>query len=260
MSGSIAVPYKTKAKRAFRLSYLMYSVLILLVLVLVSSRIQPWLCTAYSLACFTPPSTSPGGNGAFTEDFHNNDRNWTIGTQDNGHLMADINGNHQYTLTIDNVQNTYFPHPAPMGTNSGPLPQNFTLTAKMAQTSGGIYNLFGLALRVQGDDQHVSSYVFAIKLAGHYQLLKYASNTESLVKEGLASINDKLNQVNTLKVIVRGHTFLLYVNDQLVQLQGTADHSFSDNDHPFTGGQLGIYVTGPDASFAITSVVLTANS
>ena len=67
----------------------------------------------------------------------------------------------------------------------------------MAQTSGGIYNLFGLALRVQGDDQHVSSYVFAIKLAGHYQLLKYASNTESLVKEGLASINDKLNQVNT---------------------------------------------------------------
>ncbi len=259
MSGGVAIPSKPRVKKAFRLSYLMYSVLILLALVLVSSRVQPWLCSAYSVACFTPPPTSPGGNGPFTEDFHNNDRNWTLGNQDNGHLMADISSN-QYKLTIDNVQNTYFPHPTPMGTIAGPLPQNFTLTVKMAQTSGGIYNLFGLAFRLQGDDQHVSSYVFAIKLAGHYQLLKYASNTESLVKEGGSSINDKLNQVNILKVIVRGNTFLFYVNDQLVQLQGTSDYSFTDHDHPFTGGQLGIYVTGPSASFVVTSVVLTSAS
>jgi serine/threonine protein kinase len=256
-SGSFGPPIQPLAKRKFRLSYIMYSVILVLVIVLVFNRTQPWLCTSYNLLCLSSPPTSVGGNGPFTsEDFRNNDHNWTFGNQDNGNLVADITS-HKYTLAIGNVQTTYFPHPTPMGTAAGPLPQNFTLTVKMAQISGDSNNLFGLSFRLQGNDQQVSSYVFAITLAGRYQLLKYTTNTGTLVKEGVASINGKLNQVNTLKVSVHGNTFLFYVNDQLVQLLGTSDHSFTDNDRPFTGGQLGVYVTGPHASFAVTSVELT---
>jgi len=256
-SGSFASPAQPQAKRKFRLSYIMYSVIVILLIVLVFNRAQPWLCTSYNLICLSSPSTTTGGNAPFTsEDFRNNDHNWTFGNLDNGNLVADITA-HKYTLAIGNVQTTYFPHPAPMGTAAGPLSQNFTVTIKMAQTGGDSNKLFGLSFRLQGNDQQVSSYVFAITLAGHYQLSKYTTNTGTLVKEGAASINGKLNQINTIKVIVRGNTFLFYVNGQLVQLLGTPDHSFTDNDHPFTGGQLGVYVTGPNASFVVTSVELT---
>lgn len=233
----------------------MYSVIVVLLIMLVFNRTQPWLCTSYNLICLSSPSTLAGGNAPFTsEDFRNNNHNWTFGNQDNGNLVADITS-HKYTLAIGNVQTTYFPHPAPMGTAAGPLPQNFTVTVKMAQTHGDSNKLFGLSFRLQGNDQQVSSYVFAITLTCRYQLLKYTTNTGTLVKEGAASINGKLNQVNMLKVTVRANTF--FVNEQLVQLLGTPDHSFTDNDRPFTGGQLGVYVTGPNANFVVTSVELT---
>src|SRR2546421_5427340 len=115
-SGSFGPPVQPLAKRKFRLSYVMYSVILVLVIVLIFNRTQPWLCTSYNLLCLSSPPTSTGGNGPFTsEDFRNNDHNWTFGNQDNGNLVADITS-HKYMLTIGNVQTTYFPHPAPMGT------------------------------------------------------------------------------------------------------------------------------------------------
>jgi serine/threonine-protein kinase len=259
-SGNIAVPIRPQAKRKFRLSYIMYSVFTVIAIVLLLSRLQPWLCTTSSLFCLGSSSqTSPGTNTSFTtEDFHNNDHNWTIGYLDNGNLKADISNN-QYTLTVGSVDKTYFPHPLPMGAADGPLPQNFTLTVEMAQTQGDIYRFFGIAFRLQGDDSHVSSYGFAVKRAGQYELLKYTVNNMSTLKEGVlpAQFNESLNQFNTLQVTVQGNKFFFKVNDQLVLLDGSADHSFTDNDHPLTGGQLGIYVTGPDASFTVRSVKLT---
>ena len=49
---------------------------------------------------------------AFSEDFHNNERNWTIGSQDNGNFTAALAAS-QYMLTVGNARNTYFPHPDP---------------------------------------------------------------------------------------------------------------------------------------------------
>jgi len=140
----------------------MYSLITVLLIVLVVSRVQPWLCSTYNLVCISAPSTLPGGDSPFAaEDFHNNGHNWTIGSLDNGNLQADVS-NHQYTLTIGSVQNTYFPHPQ----LTASLPQNFTLTIKIAQVSGDTHKLFGIAFRLQGTDQLVSSYVFAINRAG----------------------------------------------------------------------------------------------
>ncbi len=118
----------------------MYSVITVLLIGLAVTKVQPLLCSNYSLLCFSNPSTSlPGGNAPFTsEDFHNNNHNWTIGSLDYGNLQADIS-NQQYTLTIGSAQNTYFPHPQ----LTASLPQNFTLTVKMAQISGERHKLFG---------------------------------------------------------------------------------------------------------------------
>ncbi len=253
-TGNIAAPVRPRAKSKFRLSYILYSVITVLLLVLAVTKVPPLLCSNYSLLCFSTPSTAlPGGNTSFTsEDFHNNDHNWTIGSLDSGNLQADIS-NHQYTLTIGNQQNTYFPHPQ----LTASLPTNFTLTVNMTQSSGDTHKLFGIAFRLQGTDQLVSSYVFAISGAGQYVLLKYSSNAESSLKAGTTTINN--NKANALKVVAHSNTFLIYVNDQLVQLQGTPDHSFTDNDHPFTGGQFGVYVTGPSTGFVVTSVVLANN-
>ncbi len=253
-SGNIVAPVRPRAKSKFRLSYIMYSVITVLLIGLAVTKVQPLLCSNYSLLCFSNPSTSlPGGNAPFTsEDFHNNNHNWTIGSLDYGNLQADIS-NQQYTLTIGSAQNTYFPHPQ----LTASLPQNFTLTVKMAQISGERHKLFGITFRLLGTDQSVSGYVFAINGAGQYVLLKYNSNAESSLKAGTTTINN--NQANTLKVIAHDNTYLFYVNNQLVQLQGTPDHSFTDNDQPFTGGQFGIYVTGPSTSFVVTSVKFTNN-
>ena len=261
-SGNIAAPFRPRAKSGFRLSYIMYSVILVAVIVLALTRVQPFLCANYNLVCIAAPSNLPGGNASFSsEDFHNNDHHWTIGNQDNGNLLASISNN-QYALTIGSANNTYFPHPDPMGTSSGPLPQNFTLTVTMAQTSGDIYRHFGIAFRLQGDNQHVYSYVFAIKRAGYYEVIKYNMNNASpdtpVYTDIVSNMHTGLNQSNTLQVIARGNTFSFKVNDQPV-LQGKAAYSFTDSDHPYTGGQLGIYVTGPSANFVVTSVALTKN-
>jgi serine/threonine protein kinase len=257
-SSAFIAPARPQTRNKFRLSYLMYIVVLIVAIVLAATRVQPWLCTSYSLVCFTSSQTSPGGNTPFTtEDFHNNDHHWIIGNQDNGNLTADISNN-QYTLAVGHVSNTYFPHPDPMGTASGPLPQNFTLTVKMAQTQGSSNILFGIAFRLQGDDTHVSSYVFSVDTAGSFDVFKYTPDNPGpgALKSGTVAIN-ATGQSNTLQVIARGSTFSFYVNGRLVPLAGTADHSFTDSDHPLSGGQLGIYVTGPNASFSVTSVVLT---
>src|SRR6266516_4556617 len=120
----------------------------------------------------------------------------------------------------------------------------------MAQISRERYKLTGLTLGLQETDQSVSGYIFDINGAGQYVLQKYNSNAESSLKAGTTTINN--NQANTLKVIAHDNTYLFYVNNQLVQLQGTPDHSFTDNDQPFTGDQFGIYVTGPSTSFVVT--------
>jgi len=261
-SGNIAAPFRPSAKSRFRLSYIMYSVILVAVIVLALTRVQPFLCANYNLVCIAAPSNLPGGSASFSsEDFRNNDHHWTIGNQDNGNLLASISNN-QYALTIGSANNTYFPHPDPMGTSSGPLPQNFTLTVTMAQTSGDIYRHFGIAFRLQGDNQHVYSYVFAIKRAGHYEVIKYNTNNASpdtpVYTDVVSNMHTGLNQSNTLQVIARGNTFSFKVNGQPV-LQGKAAYSFTDSDHPYTGGQLGIYVTGPSANFVVKSVALTKN-
>ena len=188
----------------------------------------------------------------FTETFQNDDRHWPVG--DLNGLSATIN-NGTYQLTVGGNQ-TYFPHP-----DVGVLPDTFTLTVTMQQQSGDQHSFYGLAFHLRQDGNNVYSYAFIVNANGQYELLKYdpqAPQQETTLwsqNQPLAAIQSGLNRPNTLQATVHGTTFSLLVNGQTVPL-GTSSNSYSDTNNPYSGGAPGLLVTGPNASFLVTSVKL----
>ena len=257
-SGSMAAPARLQPKRKPGLSYLLYSGIALVSIVLLSSTLLlPTLCNNH-LFCLAPSQSSPTSSGvatAFNENFHNNDRNWTIGEQDHGNLTASISSNSQYTLSIGNVSNTYFPNPSSVGT----LPANFTLSAQIAQNKGGSNVFYGLAFHLRQVEGKVYCYAFVINGNGDYEVLKYnadVSSTPSTLWQGQTSgIHN--GQANTLQVTGHGNTFSFSINNAVVPINGS--NQVPDNDQPFTGGQPGLLVAGPATTFTVTSVTLSTS-
>ena len=257
-SGSMAAPVRLQPKRKPRLSYLLYSGIALVSIVLLSSTLLlPTLCNNH-LFCLAPSQSSPTSSGvatAFNENFHNNDRNWTLGEQDNGNLTASISSNSQYILSIGNALNTYFPNPSSVGT----LPTNFTLSAQIAQNKGGSNVFYGLAFHLRQVGGKVYSYAFVINGNGDYEVLKYnadVSSTPSMLWQG-QTFGIHNGQANTLQVTGHGNTFSFSINNAVVPINGS--NQAADNDQPFTGGQTGLLVAGPGTTFTVTSVTLSTS-
>lgn len=199
----------------------------------------------------THPSWLPSGSGnqsttgtfqPFTENFQNNDRNWTSGNL-NG-LNASVSSN-QYILNASDKA-TYFPHP-----DVGNLPTNFTYIVRMEQNSGG--NVFyGLAFHLKESGNTVYCYAFVIDGNGDYQVLKYGVNTSTsfaTLTQGTLSAIHGQNQFNTLKVVAQGGHFSFTVNDKAIS---------SSSDTDYTGGQPALMVAGPQATFTVTSAILSS--
>ncbi len=247
----VALP---KARKKFQLSYLLYLIVALLFVGLLVNNVGlPWLCS-HNLYCLGAAPTSPGASilTSFTENFQNNDRNWSLSQ---GGLTVGAVQNNQYALSVSDG-NTYFPHIDPLGTASGPLPQNFTLTANITETKGSPTTEYGLVFRLQGSDSSVDSYAFTVDGQSHYALLKYTANKLSPLLQGQSTAIHALNQANTLQVTVQKNTFSFKVNGQVVVIPNTPNNTFTDNANPWAGGQLGILVSGTDANFIVSSVVL----
>ena len=256
-SGVKEAPAQVQPKRKPRLSYLLYSAILVLTIVLLSYRLLlPALCNNH-LFCLAPsqPSQTPSSTAtSFNEDFHNNDRNWTIGEQNNGNLTAAIKSNH-YTLTIGSVSTTYFPNPSSIGT----LPGNFTLTTQIAQNTGGPNVFYGLAFHLRQDGNKVYCYAFVINGNADYEVLKYnadISSTPSPLWQGqTSSIHN--GQANSLQATVQGNKFSFQINGTSVPVGSNQATTISDTS--FSGGQSGLLVAGPDTSFTVTSVTLTTS-
>jgi serine/threonine-protein kinase len=192
---------------------------------------------------------------SFAEDFQNNTRNWTVGT--NGGLATSIAGK-QYDIQITGGPTTYFPHP-----DVGPLPSNFVLTVKMEQTQGSSNTWFGLAFRENDDGNggNVTCYAFGIRTNGISIVEKYDSSaTNSNTPLGGSSnpvtgFKTGNNQPHTIQAIVHGNTFKFNVDNQLVPVSTSADKSITNSQ--FSGGHLTLYVSGSNAAFIVTSVQLT---
>ncbi len=248
-SGMVAPPLRRPARRQ-PTSYIMISVVLLLALVLI-------LAKTGILPIFNGNSNASSNIAqAFTENFQNNNRNWTNGTIN--HLDASING--QYTLQISNAAtgDTYFPHP-----DVGTLPDKFTLTVTMEQTQSDPSSSYGLAFHEsENASGGVSCYALVIHTKGTYQVLKYTSRQ---VQDGydptpytilgqtdqpFTAINAGINRANVIQVVVNGSSFTFTINGKPLPGLVTPDNAY-------TGGQLALFVSGTNATFVASQVTLT---
>ena len=94
-----------------------------------------------------------------------------------------------------------------------------------------------------------------IKRAGGFEILKYKANASGILTEGQFPFHTDLNQFNTLQVTAHGNTFSFKINDQPVPLPGLGQ-SITDSD--LTGGQLGVFVTGPNVVKTVTHEDVTS--
>jgi len=228
------------------ISFIMAGVVLLLALVLVLAR------TGILPIFNGNGATSSNTTRPFTENFQDNNRNWTIGMLNN--LTAKISGN-QYTLQISNATGgqTYFPHPS-----IGTLPDKFTFTVKMEETQvDQNASFYGLAFREsENASGGVSSYALAIYPNGTHAVLKFVPNasngyiTLGQSSQAFSAIKTGVNQLNELKVVVNVNSFSFYING--TPLSGTIAPDTS-----LTGGQLALLVSGTNAAFVASQVMLT---
>jgi hypothetical protein len=224
-------------------------VLLVIVLILAKTGILPF---------FEGGSTNTSTAAqAFTENFHDNHLQWTIGSVQG--LNAGISQN-SYMLDIPQAgqASTFFPYPKGVGY----LPGNFTWSATMQQTTGQApYNVFyGLAFRLAQNGSNVSCYAFIINGQGYYEVLKYipGSNYYTLAQGQSSAIHTGLNQPNALQAKVQGNNFYFSINGAPAGGQG---HAITDitGSTPYTNGEPALFVAGSiasEVSFTVTQAQL----
>lgn len=247
--GSAAISSLSQQRRLFRPGYLAMSLLLLLL----AAGLIIW-----RTGLITPPVNPTVHPKGFTEDFHNNDRNWTIGSLDNGNFAAAMTGP-EYTLTVGNRSNTYFPHPDASAV--GILPANFSLTAHMEQTGGTSSNVFyGIAFHLIENGAKVYCYALVLDTLGNYQLLKYdadISNTPTKLWSGsLSSFVSGIDHYHSLQAKVQGSSFSFAIDSIPVAVGAKQLTTYTDSSNPYTGGELALMVTGPNTAFTVSSVQL----
>jgi serine/threonine protein kinase len=245
-AGVTPAPLSSKGK--IPLSYVMVAIVVALLIVF--SLWHPFLP-----APTTTPTTKPAT--AFTENFQDNQRNWTVGSKQG--LTASPPGNSSYMLAVSDG-NTYFPNPDAIGI----LPANFTLSVEIEQNSGSLDTVYGLAFRLRLSGQNgekVYCYAFVIDGKGGYEVLKYDADAPPppntlWSRQSFPAIHSGLQQKNTLVAIVQGNNFSFLVNNVPVPMNN-GSQSITDTLSPYTGGRLAILVAGLNTSFTVTQVKLT---
>ncbi len=244
-AGNLVTPAPLSSKGKIPLSYVMVAIVVALLIVF--SLWHPFISTTTTTKAAT----------AFTENFQDNQRNWTVGSSQG--LTASLPSNSSYMLAVSDG-NTYFPYPHAVGT----LPTNFTLSAEIVQNTGSLDTVYGLAFRLRLSGQNgekVYCYAFVIDGKGDYEVLKYNADVPSSPNplgsgQLPPAFHGGLQQINTLVAIVQGNSFSFQVNNAPVPISKNSQ-SVPDPSSPYTGGQLAILVAGSNTSFTVTQVKLT---
>jgi hypothetical protein len=189
---------------------------------------------------------------SFVEDFHNtnNPLKWQIGNLDNG-VTASI-PNNQYTIQTTQGY-TSFPYPQAVGT----LPQDFTLTATMAETSGGSSLTYGVAFRFSEQSGNVSNcYAFIISSSSTYELLEighgYTISSAPLWQGSYTAAGGTGS--HTLQVKAQGSNYTFSIDGHTVK---TGASSTTLNNTDISDGSMALVVTGPGGTFVATHVQLS---
>lgn len=193
----------------------------------------------------------------FVETFQDNQRNWQSAAG-NG-LTSFIEG-HDYRVAATRNK-AYFL--CPSSSSVGTLPENFSLTAQMTQQQGSSAAYYGIAFHLhrEGSTANVSGYALVINGQGTWAIVKYdphATDGRTTLKYGTSTSGiHGTSASNTLQVIAQGSRMSFKVNDTVLPINGEGQADQTLTDSSYTEGELGILVSGPNTSFAVTSVKLT---
>jgi serine/threonine protein kinase len=194
---------------------------------------------------------------SFTENFQDNHLRWPRGNW-NG-LTPAMSGN-AYTLSISSTSSAFFV--CPDMAKVGVLPGDFTLTTQITQTKGNSDASYGLIFHFSEnqDMSKPSTYAFVIRGDGNCGLFKYDPHEQGASKP-IKALSDcpsvQVASSNTLQVIARGNTFTFLINGNTVPFNGPEQSDQSVIDSSYSGGQMGLFVSGNNAAYAVTLVQLT---
>jgi serine/threonine protein kinase len=241
ISRGVPIPSRPKMWRRFQ----GLGAILLTIIILAFFALNGWPFTR-----FQPPLTTsaPSSARSFIDTFDTSNNNgWPQGNITG--LTASIEKG-QYTLITDSQANTHFPYPKAIGM----LPASFTLTSEIGQEQGLPQVYYGLVFYLKPDEPRC--YAFVINNVGSYQILRYdagKTQPEMLWSGSSSAIQTDLHKQNQLQVIVKNSHFSFKVNNQVLPLKpGQATLT----DTTYSNGQLGLLVTGPNASFIVTKVQL----
>lgn len=196
----------------------------------------------------------------FTETFQDKQRGWRENTG-NG-IVSTIGGN-AYTLNVGNKDDTLFL--CPDSTHVGTLPTAFTLTEQIAQQQGGSNAFYGVAFHLSLDQttNKVSAYAFVVNGQGKWAILQYTPkdpHSPTTLLSGASTAIQPAPTSNTLQVIAQGNKYSFKINNTVLAVNENGQNGPADQmviDQSYTGGLLALIVSGPNTSFAVTSVKLS---
>jgi serine/threonine protein kinase len=200
--------------------------------------------------------------GAFVENFQDNGRGWPVTS--NGDITPRIS-NHAYTIDIANNSGAFFL--CPDTTKAGRLPTSFTLTAHIAHTHGAADTFYGVVFYFNtiGSDNTTQSgytgYAFGINDQGTCALFKYSPGVPNgyellYVIQQFKAIH-AAPTMNTLQISVRSNTFTFSVNGVTVPFHTANQNQQSVRDSSYTTGSMGLFTSGPNATYSITQFALS---
>jgi serine/threonine protein kinase len=240
---------RKRPRRLFKIQSLITYVIVIAALVLLSVKVLPGLLQQHADSGGPPAQFSTAKVTHFDEKFADNHLVWLNGSDPTGHLTTSLQ-DQRYTMQVNAVEDSFFPYPR----NVNPLPASFTFTAHLTQTQGAADRYYGIAFYFKSTNQTTTAYVFLISSAGQYALLKYAGTSTpiSLGPNGTAKDIAGLGKENVLTVSVAGGQITCSVNGTVV-----GDTVPAPTDRLFQGGNVSLFVTGPDTTFVATEVSLT---
>lgn len=241
IGGDVPMPLRPKAWRRFQ----GIGAIVLTIVIVAFFALNGWPFTHFQSPLTT--SVSPSAR-SFIDTFDTSNNNgWPQGNS--AGLTASIEKG-QYTLITDSQASTHFPYPKAIGM----LPANFTLTSEIGQEQGSPQLYYGIVFYLQPDTPRC--YAFVINNVGSYQILRYdagKAQPEALWTGSSSAIQTEPHKQNQLQVIAQNSRFSFKVNNQNLPLKPDQE---TLTDTTYSNGQLGLFVTGPNASFIVTKVQL----
>lgn len=124
------------------------------------------------------------------------------------------------------------------------------IMAQGVTTSGSTTSAMGISFHIPQSNK-LSGYGFLIYADGTYDLVKWddKGNSSHLVDlSGSSAIHQGLNQENDLKLVIKGNSFTLFINDQ--QLTQTTDSTY-------TGGYIGLNASSKGTEVIYSDLLIT---